>query len=108
MKLFITEQGDACIELENELTDVLTKFNSAFSESDKIAVPATSIPMMLYAGYVVIKRKKSFSKLIESVNAFISGYDQNDAYKAYLQKGTASAENVRGRFDYWKEMIKGI
>lgn len=69
-------------------------------------IPITSIPMILYSGYRVKKDKKSFSKLVELVNEFLNGYDVNDEYKQYVQNGMSSQENVRGRLDYWRNMIK--
>lgn len=88
------------------LKNVLDKLNEAFEEKIKIAY--TSLPMIFYAGYTVLKYKKSFSKFIEMVNDFISNYDSNEEYKQYLAKGTTSSENVRGRLTYWKNLIKNI
>lgn len=85
---------------------VLDKLDEAFEEKVKIAY--TSLPMIFYAGYTVLKYKKSFSRFIEIVNDFILNYDSNEEYKQYLAKGTTSTENVRGRFNYWKNLIKNI
>lgn len=100
---FITEYSDSCIDKANVLSDVFDKFDAAF---DEIKIPVTSIPMVLYSGYKVLKNKKSFSKLVELVNNFLNEYDNNEEYKQYVQSGTSSSENVKGRFEYWKELIK--
>lgn len=71
-------------------------------------VPITSIPMMLFSGYRVTKDKKSFSKLVDIINEFLSGYEANEDYKQYVMSGTSSSENVRGRFDWWRDKIKSI
>ncbi len=85
------------------LTNAMKKFDEAF---EKIKIPVTSIPMVLYSGYRIQQDKKSFAKLVEVVNEFLNGYDKNEEYKQYVQSGTSSAENVRGRFEWWREKIK--
>jgi len=87
------------------LKNALDKFNENF---DEVKIPVTSIPMILYSGYRTLKDKKSFSKLVNSIQEFLTNYETNEEYKAFVQKGTTSAENVRGRFDYWRNVIKTI
>lgn len=101
--VFVQDYADNSLEKTSTLADAMDSFNEAF---DEIKIPITSIPMVLYSGYRVKKDKKSFSKLVELVNEFLNGYDANDEYKQYVQNGTSSQENVRGRLDYWKNMIK--
>lgn len=86
------------------LKSAMDKFNESFEE---IKIPVTSIPMILYCGYRVIKVKKSFSKLVELVNEFLHGYENNAEYSQYVKSGTSSIENVRGRLDYWRNIIRG-
>lgn len=101
---FVLDRSDSIATDKIEvLTNAMNKFNEAFEE---IKIPVTSIPMVLYSGYRIQKDKKSFSKLVELVNEFLNGYDENEEYKQYVQSGTSSAENVRGRFDWWREKIK--
>lgn len=88
------------------LKNAMDSFNKAFEENIKI--PATSIPMVLYSGYRIIKDKKSFSKLIEVVKEFLDTYDTNEEYKQYVQSGTSNGENVRGRFDWWIGKVRTI
>lgn len=83
----------------------MDKFNESF---ENIKIPVTSIPMVLYSGYKIIKGKKSFSKFVNLVNEFLSGYDTNDEYKQYVQNGTSAQENVRGRLNWWRDKIKTI
>lgn len=52
--------------------------------------------------------KKSFSKLVELVNEFLTGYDANEEYKKFVQSGTSASENVKGRLDWWKEKGKTV
>ncbi len=87
------------------LKAAMDKFDEAFTE---IKVPVTSIPMVLYSGYRIVKDKKSFSKLVDLVNDFLVGYDANEEYKKFVQSGTSSTENVGGRLDWWKNKIKCI
>lgn len=100
---FVVDYSESVLTKVEVLKDSLDKFNDAFNE---IKIPVTSIPMVLYSGYRITKDKKSFSRLIEIINEFLNEYDENQEYKVYVQSGTSSSENVRGRFDYWRNLIR--
>ena len=100
---FIIDHSDEALEKIDTLKEGMDKFDKSF---EKVKIPATSIPMILYSGYKVTKEHASFSKLIELINEFLNGYDTNDEYKQYVQSGTGSSTNVSGRLSYWKELIK--
>ena len=74
----------------------------------EVKIPSTSIPQILYSGYRIVKDKKSFSRLAEKISEFIATYDSNEEYKQYVQSGTGSRENVKGRFDYWRSIVKTL
>lgn len=104
---FIAEYSDSInLDKIEVLRTAMDKFNEAFS--DKLKVPVTSIPMILYSGYRIQKDKKSFSKLLEVVNEFLSTYESNEEYKKYTLEGTSDIENVRGRFDWWRSKVRVI
>lgn len=104
---FIIEHSeDISSEKIKLLENALDKFDETFSENIKI--PATSIPMILYSGFRILKDNKSFERLIELVNEFLENYETNEEYRKYVQSGTSSIENVRGRFDYWRNLIKTV
>lgn len=104
---FIAEHSDSInLDKIEVLRTAMDKFNEAFS--DKLKVPVTSIPMILYSGYRIQKDKKSFSKLLEVVNEFLSTYESNEEYKKYTLEGTSDIENVRGRFDWWRSKVRVI
>ena len=100
---FVSDYGDNILNKTEALKIALDNFNKSF---DEIKIPVTSVPMVLYSGYRITKDKKSFSKLVEIINEFLNGYDGNEEYKKYVQSGTSNSDNVRGRFDYWRERIK--
>ena len=100
---FVMKYADENIDKLVTLETALDKFNESF---DEIKIPVTTIPQVLYTGYRVVKDKKSFSKLVDIINEFLNNYDTNEEYKRYVQSGTSSQENVRGRFDYWRNLIK--
>lgn len=104
---FIASHSEAINSEKIEvLKTAMDKFNEVFP--DKIKIPVTSMPMILYSGYRIQKDKKSFSKLIEVINEFLSTYDSNEEYKKYAIEGTSDIENVRGRFNWWREKIRAI
>jgi len=86
------------------IKESLDKLNEVFTEN-KI-IPKTSVSFIIYSGYRVLKDKKSFSKFIEKVKYFLDNYNTNEEYKKYVQQGTASAENVKARLDYWRKIVK--
>ena len=100
---FIKEHSDDALEKVHILKDSMDKLDAAFEE---IKIPVTSIPMVLYSSYRITRDKKSFGKLIEIINEFLTGYETNDEYKQYVMSGTGSSENVRGRFDWWRNKIR--
>ena len=101
---FVSDYSD---NIESSKIDTLKSAMDKFDESfEEIKLPVTSVPMVLYSGYRILKDKKSFSKLVDIVNEFLTNYENNEEYKQYVQSGTGSAENVRGRLDYWSGLIK--
>lgn len=83
----------------------LDKLNEAFEE---LKINTLSVPMIIFSGYRVLKDKKSFSKLVDAIGKFVDTYDANDDYKKYCQGGTAQQPNVRGRLDYWRNIIREL
>lgn len=102
--IFVQDHVDESIEKAIILKEAMDKFDEAFDE--ELKVPITSIPMVLYSGYRITKDKKAFSRLIDLINEFLVGYDANEEYKQFTTSGTSGKENVRGRFDYWRALIK--
>ena len=103
---YTTDYADQYLDRADTLKEAMDRFDEAFD--DEIKIPSTSIPQILYAGYRIVKDKKSFSRLAEKVSEFIKTYDTNEEYKQYVQSGTGSRENVKGRFDYWRRIVKTL
>jgi hypothetical protein len=105
MNSFVVEHADNIQPDKIEtFRTALDNFDKAFE--DKLKVPITSIPMVLYSGYRITKDKKSFSKLIELIKEFLDGYETNEEYKHYTKDGTSGKDNVRARFDWWRNVIR--
>lgn len=102
---FVSQYADQYINRADILKEAMDRFDESF---DEIKIPVTSIPQILYSGYRIIKDKKSFSRLAEKISEFIATYDSNEEYKQYVQSGTGSKENVRGRFEYWRAIVKTL
>lgn len=84
----------------------MDKLDENFTELKNVTV--LSLPMILFVSYRCIKDKKSFSKLVTKIQKFVDTYDNNEEYKKYCQYSTTSPENVRGRFDYWRNVIREL
>lgn len=94
------------VEKVKMIKQALDKLDESFDTD--VRIPKTSISMIIYSSYRIIKDKKSFSKFVEIVKDFLDNYDTNEAYKAYLQEGTASGESVKSRLDYWRGLVKNL
>lgn len=102
---FVTDYADQYLDKADTLKEAMDRFNDSF---DKIKIPVTSAPQILYSGYRVTKDKKSFNRLAEKVSDFVATYDSNEEYKQFVQSGTGSHENVNGRFQYWRGIVKTL
>lgn len=102
---FVMNYADESISKIDTLKEAMDKFDDAF---DEIKIPITSQPMILYSGFRVIKDKKSFDSLVDTIKEFLNGYDENEEYKQFIQSGTSSTSSVRSRFDYWRNIIKEL
>lgn len=75
---------------------------------DELKIKSSSLPMILFASYRIVKDKKSFSKLSDKIIDFIATYDTNEDYKQYCIQATSSSTNVRGRLDYWRRIVREL
>ena len=103
---YVTDYADKFLDRADTLKEAMDRFNESFD--GEVKIPSTSIPQILYSGYRIVKDKKSFSRLAEKVSEFIATYDSNEEYKQYVQSGTGSKENVKGRFDYWRGIVREL
>lgn len=105
---FILNYTNFSNEKHELIKQVLDKFDEVFVAQEKVVINTASIPMIVYAGYRVLKDKKSFVKLVDLINKFTEEYNSNEDYKQYCISGTSSSDKVRGRFDYWRGLIKAL
>lgn len=89
----------------NLVKQSLDKLNESFEE---LKINVLSVPMIIFAGYRTLKDKKSFTKLVNNINTFVENYNTNEEYKQYCQGGTTSQVNVRGRLDYWRDILHSM
>lgn len=88
------------------IKEAMTALDSAF---ETISVNKVTVPILLYGYYRVVKDKKGMQKWNEWVKNFIETYDTNEAYKQYCNgSGTASAEMVKGRLQYFRDAIREL
>ena len=102
---FVSNYADQYLDIKDILTEAMDKLDTSYEE---ISIPATSIPQILYACYKIVKNKKSFSALNDKITENVNTYDDNEEYKLFVQSGTTSSENVDGRFQYWRGIVKEL
>lgn len=109
MDIFVMDHSDSISQDKVDMLETaMDKFNESFEE---LKIKQLNIPMILYVSYRCLKDKKSFSKLIEYIEQFVTDYNESDKlqdYKMYCQSSTTSRENVRGRLDYWRGIIREL
>lgn len=84
----------------------LDKLNDSFDIDVKF--PKTSISMICYSAYRVLKDKKSFANLVNFINDFLEGYNTNEEYKVFCESGTSNADMVKGRLEYWRKAVRNM
>lgn len=112
---FKSKDIDAFIEYYSEnintekisvLLQSMNKLDEHFTES--IKVKQTSLPMLVYGMYKVIKNDKNTTKYLEWLDKFIETYDQNKDYLQYCGVGTANSDMVKGRLKYFTDSIRNM
>lgn len=98
------ETKDKTLAKVDIIQKALDKLDEEFTESVKIK--NTSLALCVYGLYCNIKNSKSTTKYMAWLHNFIETYETNEAYLVYCSKGTASAENVKGRLQYFKDALK--
>ncbi len=88
----------------NVLIAALDKLNEVFT--NEIRIKITSIPMVCYGMYRVLKDEKNVQSYIDWLRNFIDNYDTNEEYLKYCNgSGTASSEMVKGRLNYFNNAL---
>ncbi len=88
------------------IKEALDKLDDEFIESIKIKT--TSLSLICYGMYRILKDGKSSEKYLKWVHNFLDTYNSNEEYLAYCGSGTASAEMVKGRLDYFRKAIREL
>lgn len=99
----IKEKTLAKVEVIKEALD---KLDEEFTEPVKIK--NTSISLICYGMYRCLKDKKSITKYLEWVHSFLDNYATNEEYLVYCGSGTANAENVKCRLQYFRNAIRTL
>ena len=92
----------------NKIDTLKTALDNLDKNFEELKINSTSIPMIFFASYRVMKDKKSFAKLAVKIKEFIKTYDTNEEYKQYCTQGTGASGNVRGRLDYWRNIVREL
>lgn len=103
---FIKDYSDIALDKTNLLKEAMDKLNESFEE---LKIKQLNIPMILYVAYRCLKDNKPFENLVECIVQFVEEYNDPNKlldYKSFCQSSTTNSENVRGRFNYWREKIR--
>ena len=97
-------------QVDTEKIEIIKTAINKLDESleEDVKIPKKSISVLCFAAYWICKDKKSFEKFALKVSEFLATYDNNTEYKDKLMNGTNSAESVRLRLDYWRNIIREL
>ena len=102
-----TEEGKKNIELKiSNVKKALDKLNEELG--DDVKIKQLTLPFVIYGMYRMFKDSKSTTKYLEWLNDFLKNYYSNMDYLQYCSSGTASAEMVNGRLQYFRNAIKTL
>lgn len=86
--------------------DAMSALDAAF---ETVSVNRVTIPILIYGYYRVVKDNKDMEKWNGWVKDFLESYDTNETYKQYCNgSGTASAEMVKGRLQYFRDAVREL
>ena len=102
---FVANHDEEALGEIPTLKFALDEFDSNFEE---LKLKPTTIPMVLYAGWRVLDEHKSFTELVDKINDFIGGYEENEEYRELASSGTSAADKVKGRLNYWDNIVDSI
>lgn len=94
-------------EIDQKLENIhkaLDRLDQEFYEDTKIN--RLTLPFAVYGMYRMYKDSKSTSKYVEWLRNFLNTWGTDEEYMKYCQGGTASAENVNGRLQYFRAAIR--
>lgn len=119
---FVVNAGDASLSEAPALNEALETLYIILTDTDKnsddadkktaeknrLKLPLTSIPQIIYAAYRVNKSNADTNKLKNTIESFVNDYDNNNEYDSFLGKNTDGYNNVKGRFELWQKQIEKI
>ena len=102
---FVTEFSDKALDKIDVLKVAMDNLDDMYSDVKQIGFKQNTLPMALYCCYRCVVENKSFETLKNVFTQFIENYDSNENYKIYTQSGTSNSDMVKGRFEYWKNIM---
>jgi len=67
-----------------------------------------SLPMVIYGMVYCVKFNKPTDKYIEWLKGFLNTYAEDKEYSKYIKGGTAAKDMVYGRYNYFRNVVKGL
>lgn len=98
------------VEIKSKIENIqkaLDRLYEEFAESE-VKINRLTLPFAVYGLYRVYRDSKSTSKYIEWLKNFLNNWGSEDEYMKYCKGGTASAENVNGRLQYFRNAIRNM
>ena len=100
------QTGKTATSKVDTILKAMDKLNETLEEDEKLK-PGT-LPFAIYGMYKAYKDQKSSAKYVEWLKQFIKDYPTNEAYLQYCGSGTASAANVKGRYEYFRKAVNTL
>ena len=88
------------------VSDALDKLNEHYTK--KVKMSKTILSLAIYGVCKAQSEGKDLTKYFEWLDNFIATYKEDEEFMQFCKQGTANAANVKGRLDYFNNIIEQL
>lgn len=107
-KIKFVTKCNSTLNVENVIavSDALDKLNEHYTK--KVKMSKTILSLAIYGVCKAQNEGKDLTKYFEWLDNFIATYKQDEEFMQFCKQGTANAANVKGRLDYFNNIIEQL
>lgn len=107
-KIKFVTKCNSTLNVENVIavSDALDKLNEHYTK--KVKMSKTILSLAIYGVCKAQIEGKDLTKYFEWLDNFIATYKEDEEFMQFCKQGTANAANVKGRLDYFNNIIEQL
>ena len=107
-KIKFVTKCNSTLNVENVIavSDALDKLNEHYTK--KVKMSKTILSLAIYGVCKAQSEGKDLAKYFEWLDNFIATYKEDEEFMQFCKQGTANAANVKGRLDYFNNIIEQL